>query len=150
MTDLALSWNGREADLVIEDGDFALDDSLQTSLIISLFSDRRARADDALPDSNSTDRRGWVGDAWPDVPADLIGSRLWLLGREKEIAETLRRAREYGQESVAWTLDDGIAAKVDVTASVPKRGILRLQVVISRRNGQTENYQYDSLWDALK
>ncbi|WP_347505859.1 phage GP46 family protein [Pseudomonas anguilliseptica] len=104
MTDLALSWNGREADLVIEDGDFALDDSLQTPVIISLFSDRRARPDDA----------------WPDVPADLIGSRLWLLRREKEIAETLRRAREYGKESVAWTLDDGIAAKVEVTASVPK------------------------------
>jgi phage gp46-like protein len=119
------------------------------AVIISLFSDRRARPDDALPDSTS-DRRGWPGDAWPDVPNDLIGSRLWLLNREKEIAETLRRAREYGKESVAWTLDDGIAAKVEVTASVPKRGVLRLQVVISRRNGQTENYQYDTLWETLQ
>jgi phage gp46-like protein len=149
MTDLALSWNGREADLVIENGDLALDDSLQTSVIISLFSDRRARPDDALPDSAS-DRRGWAGDAWPAVPTDRIGSRLWLLTREKEIAETLRRAREYGKESVAWTLEDGIAAKVEVTASVPKRGVLRLQVTISRRDGRNENYQHDSLWEALQ
>lgn len=148
MTDLALSWDGREADLVIEDGDFVLDDSLQTSVIISLFSDRRARRDDALPDSSS-DRRGWCGDAWPEVPADQIGSRLWLLGREKEIVETMRRAREYGKECVSWILEDGIAAKIEVTASVPTRGVLRLLVTISKRDGTNENYQYDALWEAL-
>ncbi|WP_347505860.1 hypothetical protein [Pseudomonas anguilliseptica] len=34
--------------------------------------------------------------------------------------------------------------------TIPKRGVLRLQVVISRRNGQTENYQYDTLWETLQ
>jgi phage gp46-like protein len=148
MTDIALQWNGREADMAIENGDLVLDSSLQTPVIISLFSDRRARADDALP-GDDRDLRGWPGDAWPDVAGDQIGSRVWLLSREKEITETLRRAREYGKESVRWTLDDGIAARTEVTATVPQRGWLRLQVAILRRNGRTENHQYDTLWENL-
>ncbi|MBX9755079.1 MAG: phage GP46 family protein [Pseudomonadaceae bacterium] len=148
MTDIALAWNGREADIAIVGGDLVLDHSLQTPVLISLFSDRRARADDALPGSDD-DRRGWPGDAWPNVLGDQIGSRLWLLSREKEISETLRRAREYGKESITWTLEDGIAARVDVTASVPKRGTLNLAVAISRRDGRSENHQFDTLWEAL-
>lgn len=148
MTDIALKWDGRAADLALEAGDLVLDHSLQTPVVISLFSDRRARPDDALPDANG-DRRGWPGDAWPEVSGDQLGSRLWLLGREKEVAETLRRAREYGRESIAWTLEDGIAARVEVTASVLRRGWLHLDVTIHRRDGRTENHQFDTLWEAL-
>ncbi|WP_447588632.1 phage GP46 family protein [Aquipseudomonas campi] len=148
MTDIALAWNGRDADLVIEDGDLVLDHTLQTPVVISMFSDRRARSDDALP-GDQRDRRGWAGDAWPEVEGDKIGSRLWLLSREKEIAETLRRARDYGKEAVTWTLEDGIAARVDVTASVPRRGWLHLDVTIARRDGRIENHQYDTLWESL-
>lgn len=147
MTDIALRWDGLGADLVLDGNDLALDHGLQTPAVISLFSDRRARAEDALP-GGGTDRRGWPGDAWPDVGGDQIGSRLWLLGREKEIAETLRRAREYGQESLAWTLEDGIAARTEVTASVPRRGWLRLALAIHRRDGRTENHQFDTIWEA--
>ncbi|MBH2032384.1 MAG: phage GP46 family protein [Pseudomonadales bacterium] len=148
MTDIALIWNGSEADIAIENGDLVLDHSLQTPTLISLFSDRMARADDVLPGSDD-DRRGWPGDAWPDVAGDQIGSWLWLLSREKEINETLRRAREYGKASIGWQLEDGIASRVEVTASVPSRGTLRLAVAIYRRDGRTENHQFDSLWEAL-
>lgn len=148
MTDIALIWNGSEADLAIENGDLMLDHSLQTPTLISLFSDRLARADDALP-GNDGDRRGWPGDAWPEQAGDQIGSWLWLLSREKEVSETLRRAREYGKASIAWQLDDSIAARVEVTASVPVRGTLRLIVAIYRRDGRSENHQYDTLWEAL-
>lgn len=148
MTDIALIWNGTEADLVIEAGDLVLDHSLQTPTLISLFSDRYARPDDVLP-GNDGDRRGWVGDAWPEVAGDQIGSWLWLLSREKEINETLRRATEYGEASIAWQVEDGIAARVEVKASVPVRGKLLLDVTTYRRDGRTENHQYDTLWETL-
>ncbi|MDZ7890094.1 MAG: phage GP46 family protein [Pseudomonas sp.] len=148
MTDIALIWNGSEADIAIENGDLMLDHSLQTPTLISLFSDRMARTDDVLPGS-ADDRRGWPGDAWPDVVGDQIGSWLWLLSREKEIDETLRRARDYGKASIGWQLEDGIASRVEVSASVPSRGTLRLAVAIYRRDGRTENHQFDSLWEAL-
>lgn len=148
MTDIALIWDGTSADIAIEHGDLVLDDGLTTATVVSLFTDRRARADDVLP-ADDGDRRGWPGDAWAEVIGDQIGSRLWLLGREKELAETLRRARDYGREAMAWMIDDGIAASVDVTATAKRRGVLGLAVTINRRDGGTENHQFDVLWEAL-
>ncbi|WP_165676523.1 phage GP46 family protein [Metapseudomonas otitidis] len=148
MSDIALVWSGTEADLAIEGGDLVLEEGLQTAAVISLFSDRRARLDDVLP-ADDGDRRGWVGDAWPRVEGDQIGSRLWLLNREKDIPETLRRAREYARESLAWLIEDGIGASLDVQASVPMRGVLRLELTVNRRDGSTLNHQFDTLWENL-
>jgi phage gp46-like protein len=148
MTDIALNWNGVDADLVLENGDLRLDEGLSTATLISLFSDRRARADDQLPGEDG-DRRGWPGDAWAEVIGDQIGSRLWLLGREKQLAETLRRARDYGHEALAWQIEDGITASVEVIASVPRPGVLGLAITLKRRDGGNENHQFDVLWEAL-
>ncbi|MGE8297298.1 MAG: phage GP46 family protein [Pseudomonas sp.] len=148
MGDLALAWTDSGADLVFEGGDLATDDSLLTATIISLMSDRRARADDQLPEGGR-DRRGFWGDAWAVVPGDQLGSRLWLLGREKELPETVRRAREYAEEGLAWMIKDGIATAVDVVASVPRTGVLLLEVAISRSAGGREQFQFEVLWEAL-
>lgn len=148
MGDLALDWTGECADLVFVDGDLATEDSLRTDAIISLMSDRRARADDQLPEGG-VDRRGFWGDAWAVVPGDQLGSRLWLLSREKELPETLRRAREYAEEGLAWMIKDGIATSVEVVASVPRSGVLLLEVAISRSDGGREQFQFDVLWEAL-
>ncbi|MCY1307412.1 Phage protein GP46 [compost metagenome] len=150
MSDLALVWDGHGCDLALDGNDLQLDDGLQTSILISLFSDRRARADDVLPGGDSDrDRRGWWADAYPVIEGDLLGSRLWLLSREKEIPETLRRAKEYADEALAWLVADGIAARVEVVASVPRRGVLGLAITVKRLDGRIENYQYDVLWEAL-
>ena len=148
MSDLALIWDGHGCDLALDGNDLQLDDGLQTSILISLFSDRRARADDVLPGADG-DRRGWWADAYPQIEGDQIGSRLWLLSREKELAEPLRRAKEYAEEALAWLVTDGIAARVEVITSVPRRGVLGLAVAVKRLDGGLENYQFDMLWEGL-
>lgn len=148
MSDLALIYDGHGCDLAMDGNDLQLDDGLQTSIIISLFSDRRARADDSLPGEDG-DRRGWWADAYSLIEGDQIGSRLWLLSREKELTETLRRAKEYAEEALAWLVTDGIAARVEVTPSVPRRGVLGLAVAVLRLDGRLENFQYDVLWEAF-
>ncbi|MCY1362101.1 Phage protein GP46 [compost metagenome] len=148
MSDLALHYTGTGCDLVLDDGDVQLDDGLETAVIISLFSNRRARADDVLP-GPERDRQGWWADAYPAIERDQIGSRLWLLSREKELAETLRRAKEYADEALAWLIEDGIASRVDVVASAPRSGVLDLRVAIYRRDGRLENLQYDIIWGAV-
>lgn len=148
MSDLALIYDGHGCDLALDGNDLQLDGGLTTAILISLFSDRRARADDVLPDAAS-DRRGWWADAWPQIEGDRIGSRLWLLGRENELAETLRRAREYAAESLVWLVEDGIAARVDVVPSIPRRGVLRLAIAVQRADGGRENPQFDVLWEHL-
>jgi phage gp46-like protein len=123
------------------------DDGLETAVIISLFTDRRAAEDDVLPGMDG-DRRGWWADAYPAVQGDLIGSRLWLLAREKQIPQTLARAREYAIEALQWLVEDGIAASVDVTAEVVRTGVLGLTVEIQRTAGPTARYRFETFWGA--
>ena len=62
---------------------------------------------------------------------DRIGSRLWLLSREKQLAGVLDRARHYAEEALAWLVEDGVATAVSVTASSPRSGWLALEVTIT-------------------
>ncbi|MBR0647532.1 phage GP46 family protein [Plastoroseomonas hellenica] len=132
---LALDWNPAtlSGDLAREPGGRLADDqALRTSVILSLFLDRRARSDDATPDG---ERRGWLGDALSPVTGDRIGSRLWLLRREKQQPETLRRAEDYAREALAWLVEDGLARGVTVSAEWVAMGLLGLRVEIDTLAG---------------
>ena len=141
------------ADLALEGGLLAADAGLESAIVVSLFTDRRALPDDPLP-AGAGDRRGWWGDALPPMvdgeaqTADRIGSRLWLLGREKEMTSVLARAREYAEESLAWLIDDGIAAAVEVIAENPLPGTLALLVTIHRPAGDAVDFRFHHAWEA--
>lgn len=133
------------ADYLLDSLGLVEDDGLETAVIISLFTDRRANADDVIPDG-STDRRGWFGDAFNENDHDQIGSRLWLLSREKQLSSVLVRAKEYAQEALQWMIDDGVAQSIDVTASNPRTGILALAVSIYRPLQPVTQYRFDAFW----
>jgi phage gp46-like protein len=125
---IALSWNDAQgaADLALNaTGALASDDALQTAVVLSLFLDARARPDDGAEGH----RRGWVGDAF--TPEDRVGSRLWLLKREKHTEETRRRAEDHANEALAWLVDAGLASSVSVTAVWVARGVMGLAVSIA-------------------
>lgn len=96
-----------------------LEDSLQTAVILSLFTDRRAGLDDKLP-QGETDRRGWVGDEFTtddfDSRPDPWGSLLWTCYGGKSSQELLERARFAATEALDWMVRDGIASRVSVVA----------------------------------
>ena len=138
----ALSW-----DIVLDGPDLATDAGLETAVIISLFTDRRAEADDILPAEGDGDRRGWWADALPLVEGHRLGSRLWLLAREKRSTETLRRAEEYGREALAWMLDAGIAARIETLAEA-QGSRLALRVTIHRPRGSALAWRFDNIWEA--
>ena len=140
MPDVALTYRNGIIDLDFGDGGTAIDDGLRTAVIISLFSDRKAEADDELPDGGK-DLRGWWGDIHPQVEEDLIGSRLWLLSRSKQTASVLRRAETYARESLQWMLDDRVATLVEVTAENPRDGLLALAVRIQSTSGAEVVYR---------
>jgi len=121
------------------------DEGLETAVILSLFTDRRAEPDDVIPDGTD-DRRGWWADAWPTLSGDRIGSRLWLLHREKQLPGVLARAEEYAREALAWLIEDGVAERVEVVASIPRGGILGLAVSITRPRSPTVQYRFDAFW----
>lgn len=131
--DLALAFDSGRlvCDLQVVDGDLALDDTPVTPLLVALGSDRRAAPDDTLPGGITPlnrpvtwlNRRGWCGDAL-DRAGRLIGSRLWLLDREKASDDVLRRAEFYVAEAAAW-----LKAEYGITPET--------EVAIDRRNAVT-------------
>ncbi len=123
------------------------DDGLETAVIISLFTDRRANADDSIPDGSS-DRRGWWADEFATINNDLIGSRLWLLSREKQVPAVLVKAQAYAQEALQWLVEDGVAESVAVVASNPRSGVLGLQVAISRPQQPVTRYLFTTFWSS--
>lgn len=146
MSDLALLWNAETsgADLVQDGAGLVVDQGLKTAIIISLFTDRRARADDDLPQEGA-DRRGWWGDVAAAVQGDQIGSRLWLLRRSKMTAQVIEQAREYCVEALSWLIEDGVASGVEVTTSAMSPDILAIVVVVSRADGPTRQ-KFDFVW----
>lgn len=146
MSDIALRWNVYAADVAIEANDLATDEGLETAVILSLFTDRRAESTDPLPDGH-VDRRGWWGDVFPAVPGDRIGSRLWLLGRETQRPAVLERAEGYAREALQWLLDDRVAAAVTVTATFPRAGMLGIAVTVTRPSADVVTYRYTAAWD---
>ena len=122
------------------------DDGLQTAVILSLFTDRRANADDVLP-GDPADQRGWWADAYPMLPGDKIGSRLWLLNREKQLARVLSRAQEYAREALQWMIDDGVASSVVCSAQIVRMGLLGLNIAVMPPAANTpQYYKFELLW----
>ncbi|SNT29076.1 Mu-like prophage protein gp46 [Noviherbaspirillum humi] len=146
--DIELFWNGpgARADIGFAGGDVACDHDIKTAVLLSLFTDRRAEGDDALPDPAAS-RRGWWGDALDGVGAGRrIGSRLWLLGREKQLPEIVARAREYAQEALQWLVDDGVASRVTVDAQIVAPGVLGLAVTVIRERRAPQKFRFEFAW----
>lgn len=128
-------------DLAFGAAGLEIERTLSSAILISLLTDRRATADDVLPDAALTsaplppDRRGWCGDALSEFDGHLIGSRLWLLMREKQTEETRRRAIAYIREALQWLFDDGHITALDVTAAWVSMGRLAAEITLTLSDG---------------
>ncbi|MEN6332251.1 MAG: phage GP46 family protein, partial [Smithella sp.] len=120
------------------------DDGLETAVLLSLFSDRRARDDDELPSGD--DRRGWWADAHAEEEGDLWGSRLWLLSREKQMTSVLRRAEEYAQEALGWMVEDRVVQSVNCRAEVIRDSVMGLTVTMTRGKNTAAKYRFEIFW----
>lgn len=142
---------------LLPDGTLDIADSLATAAIVALGTDRLAEDDDILPHPDSTDRHGWWGDldaeevwnAWP------IGSRLWLLKRDKIVGPsayqgaTTVRVETYIREALQPLIDRRIASSIDVTVSRVADSRIDALVRISRGPDRAVDLRYDVLWDGI-
>lgn len=130
-------------------GRYAETEGLETAIRLSLFTNARAQDGDELPEGEGAfgeDLGGWWGDTFLETGSSL-GSRLWLLRREKLTAATRQRARDYALEALQWLIDDRIASDVEIETAVPERGCLELSVVIVREGETPTRFQY--LWEGF-
>jgi phage gp46-like protein len=156
MADVRTTWAPDTApvhgDWLLAPPGLATDRDLETAVILSLFTDASARDSDVIPDLTS-DRRGWWGN-WESPEVVELGSRLWLLAREKSTEDTRRRAEDYAAEALTWLLTDGVAARVDVAADYLEVGpvppaTLALRVQIVRDDGSVYDHQFAWAWAQL-
>ena len=137
-----------EWDISFEEGDLVRDLGLETSVLLSLFSDRRASVDDHVDDI--TDLRGWWGDIITQG-TPLIGSKLWLLQRQKTTNEVLGRAKQYIEEALEWMIDDGVCKDITVTTERvgdPGKDVLAFSIKILKNDETSFAMKFDDLWSA--
>lgn len=140
-SDMTITVNG------VESTSLGQSDSLVRAVVISLFTWRRANAQDVVEGQ----RMGYWGDgAEPPAANDRIGSRLWLLSREKVLQSTFNRAREYALEALQWLIEDGVASRVDVSAERYGANGMALTCTIYRVEGSTVTLRFDEAWEAIR
>lgn len=145
MSDTAIVWsaNAGHGDWVLAGTSLATGNDLETAMLISIFTDQLANADDVIPDG-STDPRGWVGDLGETV---LIGSRLWLhIERAKLTQATANQARDDVTAALQWMIDDGVVASFTITTEVVLPKQLSLAVVAFQSDGRKVASVSADLW----
>lgn len=151
LADLALTWSTSllSADLSMIDSDLASDTGMETAVMLSLFTDRRAEDDDAPPSGDDSDRRGWWADQFAAVEGDRFGSRLWLLARSKRTEEVRKRADEYCREALAWMIEDRVAQRFDIATELTTQALL-IGVTVHRPGREPVALRFAHVWTSLE
>lgn len=119
-------------------------DELVQATLISLFSWRKSNDDDGVDIPN---RQGWWGDTFASETNDRIGSRLWLLRREKLTDEVVARAREYAEESLQWMIDDALASAVNVSTDRENNRLNMSVEIVRPGDAQRIQARFQNLWE---
>lgn len=131
---------------------------LANAAAIALGTDRLARADDALPNPDSSDRRGW----WADLEADVIwnagpiGCRLWLLDRdtitgfEARKGSTVAKVEGYIREAVQPYKEQRICSAITILAE--RDGVERIGAALTLHRGPLSAVQlrFAGLWTGIR
>lgn len=146
MSDLRLEkTTTQDFDLVFENGDLALSDSLAMSIVLSI--ECWCRSDE--PDGSAVidpSIGGWWADALNERP---IGSKLWTLFRRKLDDVTISDAEKLVSDSLQWLIDDGVAKSVNVDAKIGNdRNTAVFAVSVERPDGEKDEFKFYSNWEA--
>lgn len=147
MSDFFLEDSDGTFQLKVTRNDIEMDDGLESAIIVSLFTDKRVTIEE-LP-FPEVDRAGWWGDLLAEIETDKIGSKLWLLAREKKTEQTRTRIIEYIKEALDWLITDGIAQTIDVNATYPtaERESVEVAISIQKPVGKVV-FKYSLNWNA--
>jgi phage gp46-like protein len=149
--DIKIQWDNANArgDWLLASGDIQTGQDLESSCLVSLFTDAPATPD-FVPTDGTTDRRGWWATPYLDQP---LGSNLWELERAKKTRDTLGLARRYALDALQWLVDDGVAATVEVDTQWLGNAVgstfLGILVIITEPNGSMTRFTFGWAWDSL-
>ncbi len=132
---IGLRWNNEKCVAELQrtpDGALAEDTSLETVVLLSLFTDAPATAEE-IATAGLGEQSGWWAHADTIRGSDRVyGSKLWLLYRGKTTLATIRRAEQYCIDALQWLVAAGIARQLEVLGTRPRVGELALNIKIYR------------------
>ena len=129
--------------------------TLETCVILALFTDKRVDPDHPLAFLADGEVRGYFGDG-VDVRDDLgegpLGSHLWLLERAPLTIRgqsAARWAEQFTYEALACLLDQGIVVRIEAEATANEiQNRLELVVRLYGRDGaKVYDRKFDVLWN---
>lgn len=132
MTVLALTWNADTQQAELTEADDTLETWLRSAVIMSLFTDARATADE---EPEITQRRGYWGDIDLDGD-DSLGSKLWLHRRSKLTNDVANTVRDEAQAALDWLVEAGHISALAVTVERQPPDRLAYQIDITLLNGE--------------
>lgn len=123
-------------------GDINTEDFLDTALLMSLLTEKRASPSE-VPDSRA--RRGWIGN---ESNADNfeIGSKIWLFEQARLDRDTLNGITTAAVDGLQWFLDRDFMVNLAVDTALID-GAVTLQIDIFRPNSPVDRRFFD-LWNA--
>lgn len=129
-----------DIDLDSTNRDAATSAGLESAILESLFSDRRAASDEV---ADPMKRRGWIGDLVSEVPGDTNGSGLWLYQQSRLDAETAAGVAAEARNALQWMIDDGLctSAAVSIVRTDATR-TLQILVTLGLVQGGTSQHAF--------
>jgi len=121
-----------------DNGDIKTADFFDTSLIYSLFGERRASPNEVVEPQL---RRGWIGNG--DFEN---GSKLWLFSQARLTRENLNRIQDEAKNALQWLVDDELAVSIDQITATVSGGRVLLDITIRRSHDKIDRKLFE-LWD---
>lgn len=139
MQDVLIRKSGSFYEVQVENGNIESVDGLESTIVVSLFTDARAPAD-IVPDAIR--RRGWVGNILNEN-LEEIGSLLWLLDQSRLTTLDINEARIHALNCLQPLINRGIVNGIDVEVSKTEIDVL-IKIIFSDLENITD--EYITLW----
>lgn len=127
-----------------ENGDIRTTEGFDTTILLSLFLERRADSSEMAPAER---RRGWWGNVIADNEGFEVGSKLWLLEQSRMTQKAINNSEDWAQESVDWFVEDSILRSVSAESIQQSTDALLIEVTLVRFDSKTETRLYNA-WEA--
>jgi len=122
-------------------GDLETVAGFDTAILMSVFCERRASADQ-VPTPRL--RRGWIGNEDGDDPDFEIGSLIWLYEQARLNSDTANGVESHANTALAWFLEDNLLTQIETEASFSGAGV-SLLVIFRTETGPVETRNFE-LW----
>ena len=147
---LQLFYENSAGDIGVKDGRLITGNSLNTIVLTSLFSNRRAEDDDPISEQDKQNiENGYWAEALMSHGNKHFGSKYWQYLRST-IVLAVNGLQQSAIEATKWLKDTGIVETIVVETN--RKGIDRIEQIITytEPTGETTQIIFKNLWDEIR